>query len=71
MIRRISLIILLIVALSNLEVSFFNNYAFAEQPGQSCTAPTKQLTITTPGISLYRWMVDGSESEQFKVVWVH
>lgn len=34
------------------------------------TAPWKQLTVTTPGTSLYRWMVNGSESEQFKVIWV-
>ena len=34
------------------------------------TAPWKQLTITTPGMSLYRWMLNGSESEQFKVIWV-
>ena len=34
------------------------------------TAPLKQLTITTPGMSLYRWMLNGSESEQFKVIWV-
>ena len=33
-------------------------------------APWKQLTVTTPGISLYRWIVNGSESEQFKVIWV-
>ena len=33
-------------------------------------APSKQLTVTTPGINLYRWMVDGNESEQFKVIWV-
>lgn len=35
------------------------------------TAPWKELTVTTPGISLYRWMINGSESEQFKVIWVH
>jgi hypothetical protein len=34
------------------------------------TAPWKQLTVTNPGISLYRWMRDGVESEQFKVIWV-
>ena len=34
------------------------------------TAPWKQLTVTNPGISLYRWMINGSESEQFKVIWV-
>ncbi len=34
------------------------------------TAPWKQLTVTTPGVSLYRWMINGSESEQFKVIWV-
>ena len=38
-------------------------------PGGS-KAPWKQLTITTPGMSLYRWMINGSESEQFKVIWV-
>jgi len=36
----------------------------------SYTAPSKQLTVTTPGTSLYRWMVNGKESEQFKVIWV-
>jgi hypothetical protein len=35
------------------------------------TAPWKQLTVTTPGTSLYRWLVNGAESEQFKVIWVH
>lgn len=36
----------------------------------SYTAPWKQLTVTTPGTSLYRWMINGREAEQFKVVWV-
>lgn len=34
------------------------------------TAPSKQLTVTTPETSLYRWMVNGEEKEQFKVIWV-
>lgn len=37
---------------------------------QGFTAPWKELNVTTPGISLYRWMVNGRESEQFKVIWV-
>jgi len=31
---------------------------------------SKELTVATPGTSLYRWMVNGTESEQFKVIWV-
>ena len=38
--------------------------------GTGYSAPWKQLTVDTPGISLYRWMVNGSESEQFRVIWV-
>jgi len=34
------------------------------------SAPWKDLTVTNPGISLYRWMRNGVESEQFKVIWV-
>jgi hypothetical protein len=34
------------------------------------TAPWKQLNVTNPGISLYRWMANGRELEQFKVIWV-
>lgn len=36
----------------------------------SYTAPSKQVTVSTPGTSLYRWMVNGIEREQFKVIWV-
>ncbi len=31
---------------------------------------SNELTVATPGTSLYRWMVNGTESEQFKVIWV-
>ena len=31
---------------------------------------SKELTVATPGTILYRWMVNGAESEQFKVIWV-
>lgn len=33
------------------------------------TAPWKQITVTTPGIQKYRWMVNGTESEQFNIIW--
>ena len=33
-------------------------------------APNKQITVTAPGTSLYRWMIPGQELEQFKVIWV-
>lgn len=36
----------------------------------SYMAPSMQLTVTTPGTSLYRWLVNGIEREQFKVIWV-
>jgi hypothetical protein len=42
--------------------------------GFACTtgvAPKKQLTITAPGTSLYRWMIPGQELEEFKVIWVN
>ncbi len=34
------------------------------------SAAWKSLTISKPGISLYKWMINGNESEQFKVIWV-
>lgn len=34
------------------------------------TAPAKLLTVLAPKISLYRWMVNGSEGERFKLIWV-
>ena len=32
--------------------------------------PQKELTVATPGTSLYRWMVAAQETEKFKVIWV-
>lgn len=29
-----------------------------------------ELTVVAPGTNLYRWMVNGAETEQFKVIWV-
>ena len=37
--------------------------------GDSYTAPWKEITVTTPGIQKYRWMVNGSESEVFNIIW--
>ncbi|MFA5775653.1 MAG: hypothetical protein WC864_09815 [Ilumatobacteraceae bacterium] len=31
---------------------------------------SKEITVETPGTHLYRWMVNGKVSEQFKVIWV-
>ena len=36
----------------------------------SYVAPSKQLTVTTPGVHHYRWIVNGSVSEYFNVIWV-
>jgi hypothetical protein len=33
-------------------------------------APTKQITVTTPGVVKYRWLVNGSVSEEFTIIWV-
>ncbi len=33
------------------------------------TAPWKEITVTTPGIQKYRWMVNGSEGEVFNIIW--
>lgn len=35
----------------------------------SYSAPWKQITVTSPGIQKYRWMVNGTESEQFNIIW--
>ena len=35
----------------------------------SYTAPWKELTVTTPGIQKYRWMINGSEGEVFNIIW--
>lgn len=50
-----------------------NVYSYGSTTTWKCTsgtAPWKQLTVTTPGISLYRWMINGTEYEPFKVIWV-
>jgi predicted Zn-dependent protease len=35
----------------------------------SYVAPWMQLTVTTPGIQRYRWMVNDREAEQFQIIW--
>ena len=41
----------------------------------TCTAgfmgPQEQVTVNTPGTSLYRWIRPGYDPEQFKVIWVN
>ncbi|HUW79232.1 MAG TPA: hypothetical protein VMV52_10860 [Candidatus Nanopelagicaceae bacterium] len=34
------------------------------------TAPWKELTVNTPGLSQYRWVIDGAVSEYFDILWV-
>lgn len=33
------------------------------------TAPWMELTVTSPGIQKYRWMINNSEGEVFNVIW--
>ena len=33
------------------------------------TAPWKELTVASPGIQKYRWMINGREGEIFNVIW--
>lgn len=33
------------------------------------TAPWKEVTVTSPGIQKYRWMIDNREGEVFNIVW--
>jgi hypothetical protein len=33
------------------------------------TAPWKELSVFTPGIQKYRWMINGRESEVFNIIW--
>lgn len=35
------------------------------------TAPWKELTVSTPGIRHYRWIVNGKVSEELNVIWVN
>jgi hypothetical protein len=32
--------------------------------------PSKQVTVDTPGIHHYRWVIDGEVKEEFKIIWV-
>lgn len=34
------------------------------------TAASKQITVTTPGIVRYRWLINGSLTEEFTIIWV-
>lgn len=34
------------------------------------SAPWKQITVTTPGVRHYRWIVDGKVAEELNVIWV-
>jgi len=33
------------------------------------TAPWKELTVNSPGIQKYRWMINGREGEVFNIIW--
>lgn len=35
----------------------------------SYVAPWLQINVSTPGVQKYRWMVNGTEAEQFNVIW--
>ena len=38
--------------------------------GSKGVGPTKQITVTTPGIIRYRWLINGTVSEEFTIIWV-
>jgi hypothetical protein len=38
--------------------------------GSKAVAPTKQITVATPGIIKYRWLINGTVSEEFTIIWV-
>jgi hypothetical protein len=33
------------------------------------TAPWKEVTVNSPGIQKYRWMINGREGEVFNIIW--
>ena len=35
----------------------------------SYVAPWLELKVSTPGVQKYRWMINGSEGEQFNIIW--
>jgi len=37
----------------------------------SYTAPWKELTVNSPGIRHYRWVINGQPSEELNVIWVN
>ncbi len=39
--------------------------------GSGFTAPWKELTVTTPGIRHYKWIVNGQVAEELNVIWVN
>ncbi len=36
----------------------------------SYTAPWKEITVTTPGVHHYRWVVNGRVAEELNIIWV-
>jgi hypothetical protein len=49
---------------------YSSDATYVEKCSLGSPGSSKELTVETPGTSLYRWMVNGTESEQFKVIWV-
>jgi len=47
----------------------WGNYVSWSCSNSTYTAPWKEITVTTPGIQKYRWMVNGSEGEVFNIIW--
>jgi hypothetical protein len=39
--------------------------------GTGFSAPWKELTVNTPGLSHYKWIVNGQVSEELNVIWVN
>ena len=56
--------------------NYFSKLWGGDLPGRSCGDPNfpdavwKEITVDTPGIRHYRWLVNGRVSEQLNVIWV-
>jgi len=47
----------------------WGNYISWSCSNSTYTAPWKEITVTTPGIQKYRWIINGSEGEVFNIIW--
>ena len=57
--------------------NYFSTFWGGDRPDQKCTDPNfpdavwKELTVDTPGVLHYRWVVNGKVDEVMNVIWVN